>query len=115
MMRKLTYLMLPLALAAALSVQASAGPLSGPLSGTALGPLSDSLSGALTDTRLGVVGSGLTVAAGGCGRAAAQAAASTGGQVIGVRQAGQSCIVTVLVPGRGGNPPRRVVMTLPAG
>ncbi|MGE0584726.1 MAG: hypothetical protein AB7O39_06265 [Flavobacteriaceae bacterium] len=57
----------------------------------------------------------MVFAAGGCGQAAAQAAASTGGQVIGVRQAGQSCIVTVLVPGRGGNPPRRVVMTLPAG
>ena len=91
MLRKLTSLVLPLALAATLATQAAAGPWQG------------------------AGGQGMIVAAGGCGRAAAQAAASTGGQVIGVRQAGQSCIVTVLVTGRGGNPPRRVVMTLPAG
>jgi len=90
MMRKLTYLLLPLVFAATVS-EAAAEP------------------------RRSAEAPAYALAAGGCGRAAAQAARSTGGQVINVRQAGQSCVVTLLVPGGRGNPPRRVVVTLPAG
>lgn len=52
-----------------------------------------------------------------CSAAAAQAAAQTGGQVLSVsasNQGGQTvCVVTVLIPGQGGERPRRTTITLP--
>jgi len=56
------------------------------------------------------------VAQGGCSAAAAQAAAQSGGQVLSVQTAergGQTvCIVTVLVPARDGERPRRQTITI---
>lgn len=45
-----------------------------------------------------------------CYGAAAQAAAEVGGQVLSVRSSGGACVVTVLVPGRGNERPRKVTM-----
>lgn len=52
-----------------------------------------------------------------CSAAASQAAAQTGGQVLSVQasnQGGQTvCVVTVLIPGEGGERPRRTTITIP--
>ena len=58
---------------------------------------------------------GSAAAQGSCAHAPAQAAAQTGGQPIGApRLAGNSCIVTVLVQGAPGKPPKRVTVSVPA-
>lgn len=52
-----------------------------------------------------------------CSAAAAQAAAQTGGQVLSVSASSQGgrtvCVVTVLIPGQGGERPRRTTITIP--
>lgn len=57
------------------------------------------------------------VAQGSCSAAASQAAAQSGGQVLSVsvtQQGGRTiCVVTVLVPGRDGDRPRRVTVSIP--
>ncbi|KQT55276.1 MULTISPECIES: hypothetical protein [unclassified Aureimonas] len=60
---------------------------------------------------------GVRMADADCSAAAAEAAAQTGGQVLSVssrEQGGRTvCIVTVLVPGEGGERPRKRTLTLP--
>lgn len=59
----------------------------------------------------------IVLAQAGCSAAAQQAAAQTGGQVLSVQTAqrgGQTvCIVTVLIPARDGDRPRRTTITIP--
>jgi hypothetical protein len=59
----------------------------------------------------------ILLAQGGCSAAAQQAAAQTGGQVLSVQTAqrgGQTvCVVTVLIPARDGDRPRRTTITIP--
>ena len=62
-----------------------------------------------------LISASATANAAGCSNAAARAAAETGGKVIGVNQRGNVCVITVLVSNGGGQPPKRVRVTYPAG
>ena len=60
-------------------------------------------------------GGGFAVAQSGCASAASQAAAQTGGEVIGVQQSGNVCVVTVLIRDpQGQRPPSRQTVRIPA-
>lgn len=57
----------------------------------------------------------LVLAQSGCASAASQAAAQTGGEVIGVQQSGNVCVVTVLIRDpQGQRPPSRQTVRIPA-
>lgn len=63
------------------------------------------------------VGAGTDVlpAAGGCGAAARQVVAQTGGRLLSAQPSknGRVCVVTVLVPGKGKARPRKVTVRIP--
>ena len=49
-----------------------------------------------------------------CRSAAGRAVGQTGGQLLSVQPSGNSCVVTVLVPGNGNQRPRKVTVKVPA-
>ena len=49
-----------------------------------------------------------------CRAAAGRALGQTGGQLLSARPAGGSCVVTVLVPGKGNERPRKMTVRVPA-
>ncbi|MBP1850891.1 hypothetical protein [Rhizobium halophytocola] len=49
-----------------------------------------------------------------CRSAAGRAVGQTGGQLLSVQPSGNSCVVTVLVPGNGNQRPRKVTVRVPA-
>jgi hypothetical protein len=51
--------------------------------------------------------------AGDCSNAAAQVVAQTGGELLSAKPDGDSCVVTVLVPGNGNARPRKVTVRVP--
>ena len=51
--------------------------------------------------------------AGDCSNAAAQVVADTGGELLSAEPSGDSCVVTVLVPGKGNARPRKVTVRVP--
>lgn len=50
---------------------------------------------------------------GDCSSAAAQVVAQTGGELLSAKPDGNSCVVTVLVPGNGNARPRKVTVRVP--
>lgn len=50
---------------------------------------------------------------GDCSNAAAQVVAQTGGELLSAKPDGDSCVVTVLVPGNGNARPRKVTVRVP--
>jgi len=58
-------------------------------------------------------GSDVVQAAGDCSSAAAQVVAQTGGELLSAKPDGNSCVVTVLVPGNGNARPRKVTVRVP--
>lgn len=51
--------------------------------------------------------------AGDCSDAAAQVVAQTGGELLSAQPKGDTCVVTVLVPGKGNARPRKVTVRVP--
>ena len=51
--------------------------------------------------------------AGDCSNAAAQVVAQTGGELLSAQPKGDTCVVTVLVPGKGNARPRKVTVRVP--
>ena len=51
--------------------------------------------------------------AGDCSAAAEQVVAQTGGELLSAKPDGDSCVVTVLVPGNGNARPRQVTVRVP--
>ena len=51
--------------------------------------------------------------AGDCSNAASQVVAQTGGELLSAKPDGDSCVVTVLVPGNGNARPRKVTVRVP--
>ena len=51
--------------------------------------------------------------AGDCSAAAAQVVAQTGGELLSAQPRGDTCVVTVLVPGKGNGRPRKVTVRVP--
>lgn len=100
-------------LVSAVLVCAALGPASAAWTGDAIGRFEPAAAHAQP-----VQGKSLVrMAQGGCSAAASQAAAQTGGQVLSVQTAQRGgrtvCIVTVLIPGRDGDRPRRQTITIP--
>ena len=56
---------------------------------------------------------GIVEAGGDCSSAAAQVVAQTGGELLSAKPDGDSCVVTVLVPGNGNARPRKVTVRVP--
>lgn len=50
---------------------------------------------------------------GDCSNAAAQVVSQTGGELLSAEPSGDSCVVTVLVPGKGNARPRKVTVRVP--
>ena len=50
---------------------------------------------------------------GDCSNAASQVVAQTGGELLSAKPDGDSCVVTVLVPGNGNARPRKVTVRVP--
>ncbi|MCP8897018.1 hypothetical protein KYK29_18990 [Shinella daejeonensis] len=50
---------------------------------------------------------------GDCSAAAAQVVAQTGGELLSAQPRGDTCVVTVLVPGKGNARPRKVTVRVP--
>jgi hypothetical protein len=50
---------------------------------------------------------------GDCSAAAAQVVADTGGELLSAQPKGDTCVVTVLVPGKGNARPRKVTVRVP--
>jgi hypothetical protein len=50
---------------------------------------------------------------GDCSNAAAQVVAQTGGELLSAEPSGDSCVVTVLVPGKDNARPRKVTVRVP--
>jgi len=48
-----------------------------------------------------------------CSAAAAQVVAQTGGELLSAQPKGDTCVVTVLVPGKGNARPRKVTVRVP--
>ena len=51
--------------------------------------------------------------AGDCSDAAAQVVSETGGELLSAQPKGDTCVVTVLVPGKGNARPRKVTVRVP--
>lgn len=51
--------------------------------------------------------------AGDCSAAAAQVVEQTGGELLSAQPKGDTCVVTVLVPGKGNARPRKVTVRVP--
>lgn len=51
--------------------------------------------------------------AGDCSSAASQVVAQTGGELLSAEPSGDSCVVTVLVPGKDNGRPRKVTVRVP--
>ena len=51
--------------------------------------------------------------AGDCSDAAAQVVAQTGGELLSAQPKGDTCVVTVIVPGKGNARPRKVTVRVP--
>lgn len=51
--------------------------------------------------------------AGDCSDAAAQVVSQTGGELLSAQPKGDTCVVTVLVPGKGNARPRKVTVRVP--
>ncbi|MGQ3211638.1 MAG: hypothetical protein ACT6U0_09450 [Shinella sp.] len=58
-------------------------------------------------------GSNVALIAGDCSDAAAQVLAQTGGELLSAQPKGDTCVVTVLVPGKGNARPRKVTVRVP--
>ena len=56
---------------------------------------------------------GLVEVAGDCSNAASQVVSQTGGELLSAEPDGDSCVVTVLVPGKGNARPRKVTVRVP--
>lgn len=56
---------------------------------------------------------GIVEVGGDCSNAAAQVVAQTGGELLSAKPDGDSCVVTVLVPGNGNARPRKVTVRVP--
>lgn len=54
----------------------------------------------------------LTFVSGDCSAAAERVVAQTGGQLLSAQPSGNTCVITVLVPGNGGRP-RKVTVHVP--
>ena len=50
---------------------------------------------------------------GDCSNAASQVVAQTGGELLSAQPKGDTCVVTVLVPGKGNARPRKVTVRVP--
>jgi len=55
----------------------------------------------------------LTLVGGDCSAAAERVVSQTGGQLLSAQPSGDTCVITVLVPGNGGRP-RKVTVRVPA-
>ena len=55
----------------------------------------------------------VVLAGGDCSAAAAQVVADTGGELLSAQPKGETCVVTVLVPGKGNARPRKVTVRVP--
>lgn len=55
----------------------------------------------------------LVQVSGDCSAAAAQVVAQTGGELLSAQPRGDTCVVTVLVPGKGNARPRKVTVRVP--
>ncbi|EYR81176.1 MULTISPECIES: hypothetical protein [unclassified Shinella] len=56
---------------------------------------------------------GVVEVAGDCSDAAAQVVSQTGGELLSAQPKGDTCVVTVLVPGKGNARPRKVTVRVP--
>jgi hypothetical protein len=55
----------------------------------------------------------VVLVAGDCSDAAAQVVAETGGELLSAQPKGDTCVVTVLVPGKGNARPRKMTVRVP--
>jgi hypothetical protein len=55
----------------------------------------------------------VALAAGDCSAAAAQVVSDTGGELLSAQPRGDTCVITVLVPGKGNERPRKVTVRVP--
>lgn len=58
-------------------------------------------------------GSDVVQVAGDCSAAAEQVVSETGGELLSAQPKGDTCVVTVLVPGKGNARPRKVTVRVP--